>query len=69
MPNSCANAARFSGERLYAETIFTLSDFSAARVSTLAQRPSPTMPTFTGVIFYFTIAMTSISTSMLGQAS
>src|SRR5512143_565532 len=47
-PNSCWNARRFSSERLKPATILTCSDLAAARVSTLAQRPSPMMPTCTG---------------------
>src|SRR5215469_11509890 len=46
-PVSCSNAVRFSSERLKAATILISSDFLAARVKTLAQRPRPTMPTFT----------------------
>src|SRR5262245_25376752 len=48
MPNSVVKAARFSGVRLKAETISSVSDVLAARVSTRAQRPKPTMPSFTG---------------------
>src|SRR5215467_1555086 len=47
-PISCSNALRLSSVRLKPATICTLSDSLLARVSTLAQRPSPTIPTFTG---------------------
>src|SRR5262249_518279 len=45
--NSRAKAWRLSSERLVAATIFSRSDFAAARASTRAQRPSPTIPTLT----------------------
>src|SRR5262249_10137472 len=45
MPNSRAKAWRLSSVRLVAATIFSDDDSAAARASTLAQRPSPTMPT------------------------
>ena len=44
-------AARFSSERLKPAMILISSEPAAARVSTLAQRPSPTMPTLTGFVF------------------
>jgi len=45
---SLSKASRFSCERLYPATIFSLSDLAAARVSTLAQRPRPTIATLMG---------------------
>src|SRR5262245_14487666 len=49
-PNSRWNAWRFSTERLKPATISSLPELLAARVSTRAQRPSPTMPSFTGEV-------------------
>src|SRR5262245_56263564 len=48
IPNSCWKAWRLSVERLKPATISSLPDCFAARVSTLAQRPRPTMPSLTG---------------------
>src|SRR2546423_4967253 len=49
MPRSRVNASRFSCERLYAETMRILEEEAAARASTRAQRPRPTMATSMGL--------------------
>src|SRR5690242_13725161 len=54
-PNSCSNAARLSGERVKPDTILNFCDLTLARVRTLAQRPRPTMPSFTGAVIAFSL--------------
>src|SRR5512133_4004096 len=49
-PNSRANVVRFSSVRLYAAAISSRSEWREARASTLAQRPRPTIPTFTRLL-------------------
>jgi len=55
-PVSVVKTERFSSERLYPATIFSFSDCAAARVSTRAQRPRPTIPTFTGSMLIAALA-------------
>src|SRR3954470_15537240 len=49
-PNSRWKAARLSSERLKPCTISIEWEVRTARVSTLAQRPSPTIPTLTRLL-------------------